>query len=199
MKKLILSAVVITIIFIAEGCGNSGAASSGKDTTTIAGTADTSAKMKDTASSTSAANTDKASADFAMDAAKGGMAEVAMGNIAAQKAMNPRVKNFGAMMVTDHTKANDDLKQRAMSQNIMLPSAISDDDQKMIDKLNKKSGKDFDKTYMDMMLDDHKKDIADFKKAADKCTNASIKDFANSTLPTLQKHLDSAQAIAGKK
>lgn len=198
MKKIILLSGVVAILFSINGCGNSGSTSSTTDSISSNST-DTSSKMKDTTSSSSVGNTDKASADFAVEAAKGGMAEVAMGNLAQQKALNPRVKNFGAMMVADHTKAGDDLKQRATSQNIVLPAAVSDEDQKMIDKLNTKSGKDFDKTYMDMMLDDHKKDIAEFKKAADKCTNSSIKDFASSTLPTLQKHLDSAQAITGKK
>jgi putative membrane protein len=60
-------------------------------------------------------------------------------------------------------------------------------------------GKDFDKEYMDMMLKDHKDDIDMFKKASSDLTDSTIKDFATSTLPTLQKHLDSAQAITGKK
>jgi putative membrane protein len=197
MKKLILLTCFIAGLVIYEGCGNSGPATSATDSTSAGKSSmDTISKSTDTSS---VGNSDKASADFAVTAAKGGMMEVAMGNIAAQKAINPRVRNFGAMMVADHTKAGDDLKQRATTQNIVLPAAVSEDDQKMIDKLNTKSGKDFDKAYMDMMLDDHKKDIAEFKKAAEKCTNPSIKDFANSSLPVLQKHLDSAQAITGKK
>jgi putative membrane protein len=51
---------------------------------------------------------------------------------------------------------------------------------------------------MNMMLDDHKKDVAEFRKAADKCTEPSLKDFASKTLPVLEKHLDSAKAITGK-
>jgi putative membrane protein len=196
MKKIILLAGAMICLYVFEGCGNSSSASGSTDSTASA--TDTSKIKGTTASSSAVGNTDKASADFAVEAARGGMTEVALGKIAQQKAISQRVKDFGAMMVADHSKAGDDLKQRATVQNIVLPAAVSDDDQKMIDKLNMKTGKDFDKAYMDMMLDDHKKDIAEFKKAADKCTNTSIKDFASQSLPVLEKHLDSAQAITGK-
>jgi putative membrane protein len=61
-----------------------------------------------------------------------------------------------------------------------------------------KKGKDFDKEYVSMMLDDHKKVIADFRKCADNCSDSTIKSFAANTLPVLEKHLDSIQAIAHK-
>ncbi|MDP4213563.1 MAG: DUF4142 domain-containing protein, partial [Bacteroidota bacterium] len=95
--------------------------------------------------------------------------------------------------------ANDQLKTVASTLNITLPDSVSDDARKEIDKLKMKKGKDFDKAYVNMMLDDHKKDIADFRKCADNCSDSSIKAFASNTLPTLEKHLDSVQAIAGKK
>src|ERR1700680_1971667 len=123
------------------------------------------------------------------------MMEVELGQIAKQKAVSQRVKDFGAMMVQDHTAANDDLKSRVSSLDVALPSMVNEDDQKEMDKLGKKQGKDFDKAYMSMMLDDHKKDVAEFRKAADKCTEPSLKDFASKTLPVLEKHLDSAKAI----
>jgi putative membrane protein len=62
-----------------------------------------------------------------------------------------------------------------------------------------KKGKDFDKEYVSMMLDDHKKDIAEFRKCADNCSDSTIKSFAYNTLPVLEKHLDSIQVIANKK
>jgi putative membrane protein len=102
-------------------------------------------------------------------------------------------------MITDHSKAGDDLKQVAVAKNITLPADLSDDAKKEMEKLNKKTGKDFDKAYMDMMLDDHKKDVKDFEKAADKCKDADLKNFATTTLPVLKKHLDSAQAIVNSK
>jgi len=141
----------------------------------------------------------KDASDFAVAAANGGMMEVELGKVAEEKGANRRVKDFGAMMVKDHSAANDNLKSIASRLNITLPDSVSDDSRKEINKLKMKKGKDFDKAYVDMMLDDHKKDIAEFRKCADNCSDSSIKSFASTTLPTLEKHLDSIQAIAGKK
>ena len=83
--------------------------------------------------------------------------------------MSPRVKDFGAMMVKDHGEANNKLKSVASLLNIALPESVSDDAKKDIEKLDKKNGKDFDKAYVDMMVDDHEKDVTEFRKATDNC------------------------------
>ncbi len=134
--------------------------------------------------------------NFAVEAANGGMMEVLLGKVAQENASSPRVKAFGEMMVRDHSEAGDKLKNIASSLNIALPDSVSDDSRKEIDKLKKKKGKEFDKAYVSMMVDDHKKDIAEFRKCADNCSDSSIKSFASNTLPVLEKHLDSIQAIA---
>jgi putative membrane protein len=136
--------------------------------------------------------------NFAVEAANGGMMEVALGQIAQNQASSARVKAFGEMMVKDHTEANNHLKALATSLNIALPDSVSDDAKKDIDKLKKKKGRDFDKAYVEMMVDDHKKDVAEFRKCADNCSDSTIKSFAYNTLPVLEKHLDSIQAIAEK-
>ena len=136
--------------------------------------------------------------NFAVAAANGGMTEVELGKIAEDRASNPRVKAFGAMMVKDHSEANATLKGIASTLNIALPDSVSDDARKEINKMKMKKGKDFDKEYVSMMLDDHKKVIEDFKKCADNCSDSTLKSFASSTLPVLEKHLDSIQAIAHK-
>jgi putative membrane protein len=128
-------------------------------------------------------------------AADGGMEEVQMGKLANEKATNQRVKNFGQMMVDDHSKAGDELKSLASQKNVTLPASMSDDHQKDMDDLNKKKGKDFDKSYMKMMVSDHEKDISEFEKAAKNATDADLKAWADKTLPVLRKHLDSAKAI----
>src|SRR4051812_9247750 len=165
---------------------------------------DTSANMttNNNRSDTTATSTmpvSKDASDFAVEAASGGLMEVELGKIAQEKATNPRIKEFGAMMVKDHSDANEQLKSLAQQKNITLPANVSDKQQKDIDDLNKKTGKDFDKAYMNMMLDDHKKDIKKFEKAGNNLKDAEIKSFAMSALPTLQKHLDSARAITGKQ
>jgi putative membrane protein len=134
-------------------------------------------------------------ADFTMKAATGGMLEVQLGQIAQTKAVDPRIRDFGSMMLKDHSAANDELKRLADSKHITIPGTLSADDMNKINDLNKKTGKDFDKAYMSMMLDDHKKDIKEFEKAGTSISDPDIKNFAMKTLPTLQKHLDSAKAI----
>lgn len=134
-------------------------------------------------------------ANFAMKAAQGGMAEVQLGQLAAQKASNPDVKAFGQQMVDDHTKANDQLKSVAAQENMTLPTTLDAKDQKLMTKLQGLSGPDFDKTYMKAMVKDHKDDIKEFQKEADKGKDPQIKNFASQTLPTLQQHLSKAESV----
>jgi putative membrane protein len=138
---------------------------------------------------------DAASIDFVSKAASGSMMEVELGNLAGQKASSQRVKNFGAMMVTDHSAAANELKALFGAN---VPAAMLPEHQQHVTMMNSKSGSAFDKAYMNMMVEDHKKDIAEFKKATEALPNDMVKAFANKTLPVLQKHLDSAKAIAGK-
>ena len=156
---------------------------------------DTTSMMSDQKDSTSGMGVNDDVADFAVKAANGGMMEVQLGEYASKNASDKSVKDFGAMMVKDHTKANDELKSIATSKNIALPATVGQD---MTDKMNdlmKKTGKDFDKAYMNSMVDDHKDDIDEFQKEADNSKDSTMKNFAAKTLPTLQKHLTDAQAI----
>jgi putative membrane protein len=139
--------------------------------------------------------TNKDVTDFVQKAGSGGMMEVELGNLAATNAQSDRVKAFGAMMVSDHTAAGNELKQLASSNNIQAPSMLMPDHQKHVDMLKSKTGAAFDKAYMDMMVKDHKEDVAEYKKASTGLSVQTYKDFASKTLPTLQKHLDSAQAV----
>lgn len=125
----------------------------------------------------------------------GGMEEVEGGNIAQQNGMNPRVKDFGSMMVRDHSKANDELKSLASTKGLTLPSALPADKMKHLDGMRKMTGKSFDSHYISMMVNDHKTDIAEFEKASKDAKDPDLKAWAAKTLPTLKTHLDSAQAI----
>ena len=136
---------------------------------------------------------------FAKKAASGGMMEVELGKLAQQNAKSQRVKDFGSMMNTDHTNANNELKSLALMKHMDLPADLDPKDRKHVGMMSKMKGAAFDKMYMDMMVNDHKTDVAEFKKASENLKDADIKNFAGKTLPTLQKHLDSANAIHGKK
>lgn len=149
--------------------------------------------------SMSSAPVSKEDADWTVDLANGGMTEVELSKVAQEKATTDRLKNYASMMVTDHTAANDKLKQIAAAKNITLPANLSDASQKKLDELNKKTGKDFDKAYIDDMLDGHKKTVEKLQKGSTDLKDSDLKNFASTTLPTVQMHQDSIKAIAGKK
>lgn len=132
---------------------------------------------------------------FVVKAGSGGMMEVELGKLAQQNAQSQRVKNFGSMMVRDHSKANKELMTIAANKNIAIPSKLSQDHQKHVDEMKKLKGMDFDKHYMDLMKDDHEDDIELFEKAAKNLKDPDLKAFASKTLPILHTHLDSAKAI----
>lgn len=138
-----------------------------------------------------------ADSTFAMKAAQGGMAEVKLGQLAAEKATNPDVKAFGQQMVDDHTKANDNLKAVAQSENMTLPSDVNAKQQAMYDKLSKLSGPAFDKAYVNDMVKDHEEDVKEFQKESNSGKDPKIKDFASTTLPVLQGHLSKIKGIQG--
>jgi putative membrane protein len=133
--------------------------------------------------------------EFAVAAADGGMFEVQLAQLALTKASSPKVKEFAQSMVDDHSKANEELKSLAQTKNITLPSTISDEKQKDYDKLAEKSGADFDKAYSEFMVKDHKDDVDQFKKAAEKCEDAEIKSWAAEKVPVLENHLSMAESL----
>jgi len=133
--------------------------------------------------------------EFAVAAADGGMFEVQLGQLALTKAASPKVKEFAQSMVDDHSKANEELKTLAQTKNITLPSTISEEKQKDYDKLAEKSGADFDKAYSEFMVKDHKDDVDQFKKAAEKCEDAQIKSWAAEKVPVLESHLSMAESL----
>jgi putative membrane protein len=137
----------------------------------------------------------KKDAEFAVDAADGGLYEVQMGTLALTKASSPDVKKFGQMMVDDHSKANTELKGLAAQKSITIPDVMSEDCQKKYYDLDKKDKKDFDKEYIDQMVKDHKDDIDKFEKEADKGNDNDVKSWAAGKLATLRHHLEEAQRI----
>jgi putative membrane protein len=144
--------------------------------------------------SKSGSTLDRSDRKFIEEAAKGGMAEVEMGQLASERAQSPDVKQFGQRMVQDHSKANDELKQLASSKGVDVPAQTDKSHQKKMEKLQKLSGAQFDKQYMDDMVKDHKKDVKEFQKEAKSAKDPDVKSFAAKTTPTLQEHLQMAEA-----
>src|SRR5438874_7656624 len=103
---------------------------------------------------------------FMHKAAKGGMMEVAMGRQAEQNGKSDDVKSFGKRMVTDHSKANDELKSIAQRKAFKLPTK---------EPSEKWSS---DKVYMNMIVKDHEKDLAEFREEANSGSDPDVKNFA---------------------
>jgi putative membrane protein len=186
MKKLTFIAATMLAAWMFQACNG--------------GNTNTESKHEDAVDSAQAVNketapVDKESSDFAVKAANGGLLEVQLGQLAQERGTSQRVKDFGAMMVRDHSKANDELKGLAQSKNITLPDSVGNDYRDHIEDMRKLSAKEFDKHYIDMMVDDHDEDVEMFEKASGNLTDPDLKTWASNTLPTLRAHKDSARAI----
>jgi putative membrane protein len=190
MKKL-SSIVMIALAALAFQACKSGT----KDSKSAADSMNTTKDTSQNAAATGGIAVTADDAKFATTAAGDGLAEVNAGKMAQNKAVSPRVKEFATMMVNDHTKAGDELAALAKTKNIALPLMPGADAKKGADDLAAKSGKDFDKAYIDAMLDGHKKAVKLFEDASQNCKDPDLKAFATKTLPTLKMHLDSVQAI----
>jgi putative membrane protein len=183
------------------------ACSGERNGTPITETTDTAASASET--STMAANNTAATGgtvsnlseqdkEFVANAGAGGLAEVQMGNLALQKATSADVKAFAQRMVTDHSKANDELSQLATMKGLALPTELKPEQKSAMDHLSSLSGAEFDKAYMDHMVSDHEKDVAEFEKAAAEAQDPDIRGWAGKTAPTLREHLNLAKEVDGK-
>lgn len=132
---------------------------------------------------------------FLLKAAKGGMMEVKLGDIATKQAANGDVKQFGQRMVDDHSKAKDELKQLAAQKGVTLPTDIDSKQNRTVMRLSKLNGMRFDHTYVMDMVKGHQAAIRAFAREAKYGKDADVKAWAAKTLPTLKEHLKMAQGI----
>jgi len=193
----ILSILALSVAAAAVGCQSTdmnGAArnddGSYRDSTASADQRDNGA-MRDTGSAGLVRDNGRTASDqsFVTAAAAGGMYEVDAGNLALSKGQSDQVKKIAQTMVTDHTKANDELKDIAGKDNLIIPNEMNSDQKNMIAKLNSLSGSDFDKEYLTQQKQAHIMTIRLFDVEARGGRNAAVKSFASRTLPTLQEHL----------
>jgi len=127
--------------------------------------------------------------EFMTKAASGGILEVQLGQEVTHRATSAEAKQAAQMMVTDHTKANNELKALAAKKGITLPPALGDDQKKVFDEVLAKKGTDLDKEYVKKMVKDHQEDIKEFTDAAAKAGDPEIKALAAKTVPVLKMHL----------
>ncbi len=129
------------------------------------------------------------------DMAGADMAEVQAGKAASSKASSDDVKKFAQQMQDDHGKNLSEVQSLAQQKSVDLPSSPPKKDQRAMSKVDKLSGAQFDKAYMDEMVKDHQKDLKDLQKAAAKAKDAGIKSEAQKTAQVVQQHLQMAQQI----
>lgn len=127
--------------------------------------------------------------EFMMKAAKGGMMEVHMGQMAEKQGQNADVKKIGARMVADHTKVNTELMALASTKGVKLDTRH---------KMDKMETANFDQQYLDQMVKDHEKDIAEFQTESKSGMDPELKKFAAKNLPTLKKHLEMVKAAQAR-
>jgi len=135
----------------------------------------------------------KEDAEWVATVADAGMMEVKAAELAQTKSQSSDVKSFAAMMIKDHTAANNELKTLANQKGITVPGDLTKNSQDSYDDLAKKTGKDFDEAYTKMMVKDHEKNVDAFKKEADKGNDREIKSWAAGKLSTLEHHLQMAK------
>jgi len=185
MKKLFLIPALVAVLCLAQSCNNNRQQS------------DDSIDSAKEVNDTTLTHAEEPISDFMIEAASSGMKEVELGKIAQQKATNQRVKDFANMMVEDHKKAHKELAALAQAKSVTLPETMGDKHQKSFDDVKNKTGADFDKDYMKLMVDEHQKMINKFKKRAEEedKRDSEVSAFAQKTLTYLQIHIDSARAI----
>jgi putative membrane protein len=136
---------------------------------------------------------------FYKAAAAAGIGEVDLGNLAAQKSSNPQVKDFAAMMVKDHSAANEKLRALASSKDISLPTGAGAANTVTKGKLEVLTGEAFDKSYIKGQVKAHVDTVRLLHKEIASGQDADAKAFARSVLPTVQAHLKSARAIEAQQ
>lgn len=132
---------------------------------------------------------------FITKAIEGNLAEVQLGQLAQQKGASDGVRSFGQQLATDHTAANQRATAVAGQMGVTPPSEPNKQQKAVYDRMSKLSGDAFDRQFVKHMVDDHKKDIAEYQKEA-KRRNDPAAGYASETLPTLQQHLQTAQSLA---
>lgn len=135
-------------------------------------------------------NKQEKDARFLVNAAEINLEEIRLGQLAQQKGGTAQVKELGKRMEVAHTKSLNDLKALAQSKMITIPTASTEKAQDGYNDLNEKSGNDFDKAYVDMMVDEHKDAIDAFENASTDSNDSDIKNWASVSLPELRTHLE---------
>jgi putative membrane protein len=179
IKRALLQVTFVAAVLVITSCNNN--SQKPKDTKDVA-EEHNEAKFDN--------NKEEKDAQFLVNAAEINLEEIQLGQLAQQNGTTAHVKELGKMMVTAHTKSQNDLTALAKTKMITIPTSPTENAQEAYKKFNEKSGIDFDKAYADQMVSKHKDAIATFEKASNNSNDADIKNWATASLTDLRKHLD---------
>jgi putative membrane protein len=185
MKRLTQLFTALVMAAAVAACANDGVRNdSATGATGTTGTAGTSADVD---------------RDWVNEQLADGDAEVRLGRLAQERAASADVRAFGGTMVEDHTMAGTELKRIATSHNVAPSADDRDDHDDLFDRLSTLTGAEFDRAYMDAMVDDHDKTVDALEdKAGDDDEHADVKNWATKTLPTVKEHLQRAKDIRAR-
>lgn len=133
--------------------------------------------------------------EFIQKAATGGKAEVELAKIAAEKAQHPEVRQFAEQMIQDHTRANENLKKVAQKEGAQVPQELDPEHKQTLERLQKLSGEEFDRAYMEQQVKEHEKTVQMFEQQVKGGKDPEVKAFARDALPTLKHHLNEAKEV----
>lgn len=161
---------------------------------------------KETAEEINAENLDKdeeKAADKLVHAYSANMFEIRAAENASANAVTEDVKKLSAMLVEAHGKMNADVKALADAKGVMLPSELTEEQKKELEKLSEKTGMDYDKAFTDKMKNKHEDALKFYEKTAEKCEDPQVRNWASVTVPEVRSHLDmvlmTENAIKDKK
>lgn len=193
MKPMLIPMLVLVSGFALAAAACSKNDSTGRADATATDTASVDTAATPAATATTAAN-DHAS-QFLTEAMKGDNSEMKLGKLAQDMGSSKGVKDFGKMLADDHGKAKDQVAKLATTMNVPVTDEAAPEANTEYTKLQGLKGADFDKEFASYTVDDHKKDIGKFEQEASSSDPAPVTDLAEQTLPTLKKHLQTAQSL----
>lgn len=194
MKKIFFVAIAISTTITFQACQSADKKSSttkdsvAGDTTMVNG-------VHTPGAESTATGLDEEGGTFLRKAAVGGIMEIEAAKIALTNSNNADIKNFAQQMLTDHTKANKELKELAVKKKVITPDGLPADEQIHLDAMKKMKGAAFDKHYVEMMVTDHEKTVKLFEQGKQN-KDSELKVWATNTLSTIEAHTAKAKEIA---
>ena len=128
--------------------------------------------------------------------AKANLAEIHAGKVAQSKASSAEVKKFAQHMVDDHGKKFEEQRSMAKVKNVVLPAAPEEKHKDAVKKMERLSGQEFDRAYMQQMVKDHEAALKLLRDIAGKADDSDLKAAAQKAMPDVQKHLETAKTLA---